>query len=325
MTIATARAHPNIAFIKYWGNANDALKLPENPSISMNLADLHTTTTVEWTELEKEDVLTINGERQQDQPLLRVSKHLERIRALAGIDERAIVSSINNFPTGAGIASSASAFAALTVAASSAAGLHLSQDRLSSEARMGSGSAARSVPGGFVVWHMGREHLSSFAESIAPADHWDLVDVIAVVDRSHKQVGSHDGHALASTSDLHAARLAGAQSRYNECVEAIRTRSFDGLAAVIELDSNLMHSVMMTSHPALMYWRPGTLEVMHCVYELRTSGVKVAYTVDAGPNVHLITLRDTVGPVTKRLKATSHVAQIITSGVGEGASVLSLE
>lgn len=319
---ATATAHPNIAFIKYWGNLDDRLRLPMNPSLSMNLAGLFTKTTVTWDASLDTDQLYLNGQQQAGIPQQRVSKYLDAIRPYLNIQAPALVISENNFPTGVGIASSASAFAALAVAAAAAAGKTLSERELSILARLGSGSASRSVPGGFVEWHSSTAHEGSFAASIAPADWWELVDLIAVVDTTHKAVGSTEGHPSAKTSDLQNARVAGAYERLRRCKQAILERDFASLTEVVEHDSNLMHAVMMTSQPPLFYWLPGTLEVMQAVRNLRAQGSQVCYTLDAGPNVHCICVREDAEHVRTLLQSLSKVRDILEAGPGGPAAVV---
>ncbi|MFN8563089.1 MAG: diphosphomevalonate decarboxylase [Anaerolineae bacterium] len=310
---ATAIAHPNIAFIKYWGNRDDDLRLPANPSISMNLDGLYTETTVTWSEKLIADTLTLNGTLETGAACDRVAAHLNILRQRLPVTQYAAVESRNNFPTGAGIASSAAAFAALTVAAVSAAGVEMSERELTTLARMGSGSAARSVPGGFVEWRTGASHKESFAESFAPADHWDIVDVIAVVSRAHKQVGSTAGHRSAATSDLQGARIAGAEDRFETCKRTILDRDFTAFAEVVEHDSNLMHAVMMTSRPPLFYWLPPTLTIMEQVRRWRAEGLQVCYTLDAGPNVHCICVRKDAQRVSAKLNAMSDVLAVYTT------------
>ena len=183
---ATALAHPNIALIKYWGNRDEALRLPASGSLSMNLAELETVTTVTFSPELSEDVVYLGGEPQADPTRQRVSAHLDLVRRPAGLKLRARVDSRNNFPMGAGLASSASGFAALTLAGAAAAGLSLSEPALSALARRGSGSACRSIPGGFVEWQAGTDADDSFAFSIAPPQHWALVDLIAIVSQAPK-------------------------------------------------------------------------------------------------------------------------------------------
>lgn len=321
-TSATAIAHPNIAFIKYWGNRDDALRIPANGSISMNLDGLETRTTVEFSPTLSNDTLHLNGRKSGAVATQRVSGVLDRIRSLASSDTRARVTSENNFPTGSGIASSASAFAALAVAAGAAAGLNLDEPSLSRLARSGSGSASRSVPGGFVEWHPGKSDSSSFAESIAPQDHWDILDLIVIVSRGHKKTGSTGGHQLAPTSPLQATRVSAAPVRLNQCRDALIRKDFAALATVIELDSNLMHSVMMTSTPPLFYWEPATLAVIKRVTALRATGLEVAYTIDAGPNVHVITTTTAAKRARRELSQVPGVVEVLKARPGGPARLL---
>lgn len=322
MTTASALAHPNIAFIKYWGNRDDALRLPANGSISMNLEGLFTRTTVSFQPSLPFDELIINGREATGKGLERVSALLDLVRARAGIRDRAEVISENNFPSGAGIASSASAFAALALAASRAAGLDLSEAELSRLARRGSGSACRSIPGGFVEWRAGTGDEDSFAVSIAPPGHWDLADCIALVHAGHKKTGSTEGHALAGTSPLQAARVADAPRRLDLCRAAILHRDFDALANVIELDSDMMHAVMQTSSPPLLYWHAATVEVFHAVREWRAAGLPCAYTVDAGPNVHVICPREVQEETARRLRQIPGVREVLPARVGGAARIV---
>lgn len=319
---ATVRAHPNIAFIKYWGNRDDRLRLPANPSISMNLNGLYTQTTVIWDEDLPGDSFHFNGAEEAGRGLERVSAHLDIIRERLGTASSARVVSANNFPTGAGIASSASAFAALTLAAVTAAGAALDERELTTLARLGSGSAARSIPAGFVEWHTGDTHEDSYAESVAAPDYWDIVDVIAVVSAEHKTVGSYQGHHSAATSDLQAARVAGAEERLRVCREAILSRDFATFAEVVERDSNLMHAVMMTSRPPLFYWQPATLAVMEQVRRWRAQGLNVCYTLDAGPNVHCICVRSDAAEVSEGLQNLSEVIEVRTAQAGGAAQII---
>ena len=316
---ATAIAHPNIAFIKYWGNQNNTLRIPSNSSLSMNLGGLHTTTTVRFDPDLPSDTLTLNDRPVSGTPLTRVTDLLERIRRMAEREDRAAVTSANNFPTGSGIASSASAFAALAMAGSAAAGLKLDEQELSVLARTGSGSAARSIPEGFVEWQTGTGHRSSFAFSIAPPDFWPLVDLIAVISRDHKAIGSTSGHALAEFSPLQDARVADAPRRLASCRRAILDRDFEQFAEVVEHDSNIMHAVMQTSSPALLYWLPPTVAVMHAVSSWRKAGLPACYTIDAGPNVHVICLASEAGKIIRLLEDIPGVQRVLKATPGGAA------
>jgi diphosphomevalonate decarboxylase len=313
---ATAIGSANIALIKYWGNRDHALRLPSNSSLSMNLAALTTTTTVEFRPDFQADTVTIDGAEARGAAYRRVVAHLDLVRELARINARASVISQNNFPAGTGLASSASAFAALTVAACTAAGLDLSTNELSRLARRGSGSACRSVPGGFVLWDACDEDACSFGRMMAPADHWDLRDVIAIVESAHKATGSTEGHALADTSPLQAARVASTPARLERCQAAVISRDFPALAEVIEQDALAMHAVMMTSTPSLVYWRPATLAVVQAVRTWRNAGWAVAFTIDAGPNVHCICPAEVAPQVESLIRSLPGIEQVLTSEVG---------
>jgi diphosphomevalonate decarboxylase len=356
---AAAVAFSNIAFIKYWGNRDEKLRLPVNGSISMNLAGLETRTVVRFrdtsnklrvkskkeegtrnelretsnedegrrnkireTRNEKQkDTLTINGQVVGGAGLQRVTDLLDIVREMAEMDLRAEVNSESNFPTGAGIASSAAAFAALALATSKAAGLELGEAELSRLARRGSGSACRSIPGGFVEWRVGTGEADSYAFSIAPPEHWELADCIAIVSNEHKPTGSTAGHALAGTSPYQPSRVADAPRRLGICRNAILQRDFTALAEIIELDSDMMHAVMMTSRPALFYWQPGTLAIMQAIREARRQGLPAAYTIDAGPNVHVITEASAEAQVAGLLRSLAEVREVRVARVG-GPAIL---
>jgi diphosphomevalonate decarboxylase len=231
--------------------------------------------------------------------------------------------SASDFPIGAGLASSASAFAALTVAAARAAGLSLTPTELSRLARHGSGSACRSIFGGFVEWLPGADDRTSFAAPLAGADHWALADLIAIVSGEAKPIGSSEGHRLAPTSPLQAARVATANSRIEKCRGAVLRKDFALLAAVVELDSHMMHAVMQTSTPPLLYWSAASITVMTAVRDWRLAGLDIAYTLDAGPNVHCLCPAAEVDLVSERLLSLPGVIQVLQAGVGAEARLLS--
>jgi diphosphomevalonate decarboxylase len=314
---ATAIAHPNIAFIKYWGLEDETLSIPANDSISMNIAPLFTQTTVIFDARINEDTLRLNGESITGSGLLRVQRFLDRIRMLTGEQLFAQVESTNNFPIGSGLASSASGFAALALASTTALGLALTERELSSLAHYGSGSACRSIPGGFVEWQTDPLTNNSYAVSIAPADHWSLVDCIAILSTAHKPISSEEGMRRANTSPLQEARVQDAERRLNLCRAAILDRDFEAFANVVELDSNMMHAVMMTSDPPLFYWQPQSLAIMKAVRDWQTEGLPVTYTLDAGPNVHVICLQELAHEITSRLRAIPSVMDVL-QGVPAG-------
>jgi diphosphomevalonate decarboxylase len=321
---ATAVACANIALIKYWGNRDHQLRLPANSSLSMNMAGLTTTTTVEFDPSLKSDVLILGGREIVGAGRDRVSRFLDHVREKTSEVSRlfARVDSRNEFPSGTGLASSASGFAALALAASTAAGLQLNESELSRLARLGSGSACRSIPGGFVEWDMGIDDATSLAHSIAPADHWDVRDVIAIIDFTHKSIGSTEGHAVADTSPLQAARVASTPDRLAQARSAVLNRDFAALAEVVELDSLMMHAVMITSSPTLMYWQPATLAVMQAVVKWRNAGLPACTTIDAGPNVHVLCLAAASAEVERRVRSIDGVREVIVTRLGGPAKLV---
>lgn len=325
MSIATVRVGSNIAFIKYWGVADATLNIPLSNSISMTLADAHTTTTVAWDEIGvlERDLFVLDGVTQSAERSRRLIRHLDILRGLAGVTWRAWVTSENNFPTASGIASSASGFAALTVAGCAALGLELDNTRLSAIARRSSGSASRSLFGGYVEWVQGSSDEDSVAVPLHGPEHWDLRDVVAVVSGEEKKLSSADGHLLAASSPLLDGRIAHVDGWLEEVRAAIAGRDMQRLGPIIELDALAMHAVMMTSAPSLLYWQPGTLEILHAVRRWRDEdGLPVYFTIDAGPNVHVICEAEHGPEVETRLAALGSVERVIASRPGPGPQLL---
>lgn len=334
-SIATAVAPANIAFIKYWGMQDRARILPYNGSISMNLDRCLTTTTVHFDPALDDDevTLTLYGREPQQATggqRTRVTAHLDRLRALAGVNTRAHVTSENNFPSDAGIASSAAAFAALTLAGVTALGLHVDERELTRLTRLsGSGSAARSIPTGFVEWRIPDEPFEpehwdrdSYAFSLAPPQHWALADVVAVVDAGAKKIGSAENHQLATTSPYFAVRLREIPERLAATRDAIARRDLELLGETMEADAVSMHVVCMTSNPASFYWNAGTMQVIHAVRGWRGTGLQAYYTIDAGPNVHVICAEADRAEVERRLNELPEVQFTIANGVGTGARII---
>ncbi|MFQ5944764.1 MAG: diphosphomevalonate decarboxylase [Anaerolineae bacterium] len=316
---STAVAGANIALIKYWGNRDEALRLPMNGSIALTLDRLTTITTVSFDGDLERDVIHLDGVEPHHEANARVVAHLDRIRRLAGQERGARVISRSNFPSGAGLAASASGFAALTLAATSALGLDLEERELTSLARLGSGSAARSMLGGFVEWVAGSRHEDSYAYQLAPPDHWALCDCVAVVGETRKPVGSADGHRLAATSPLHAARVRQAEADIEPMRRAIQARDLPELGSLMERDALSMHGVMMTSDPSLLYWMPGTVAVMAAVRRWRAEGPGAWFTIDAGPNVHVFVSEDEADEAAGRLRRIEGVRRVIQARPGERA------
>jgi diphosphomevalonate decarboxylase len=321
---ATAVAGANIAFIKYWGARDLERAIPVNPSISMTLRACHTRSTVEHLPGEHVDRITFAG---PGEPLAepdetfrrRVSRHLDALRGALETDGAFRVATRNSFPAAAGMASSASGFAALTVAVVQALGLTRSPRDLSILARLsGSGSAARSVLGGYVQWPEAPGSEDCAAAPLAPASHWDLRDVVAVVASGPKPVSSRDGHRRAATSPYFEGRQAALPARLEAAREAIRDRDLSHLGPVVEEDAVDLHIIAMSSRPPIFYWHPGTVRVLEVVRRLRDEGVAAWSTMDAGPNVHVLCGPEHEERVAARLGDLPEVTAIYRDGVGEG-------
>jgi len=315
---ATSVAPSNIAFIKYWGKRDEDLKIPLNGSISMNLSNLLTTTTVEFNPDFKKDLIIINDQEEGDEGS-RVIKHLDRIRKLAKIKHKAKVISKNNFPTGTGLSSSASGFAALTLAASKAADLSLSEKELSILARQGSGSACRSIPDGFVEWLDGNTNETSYAVSIFPPDYWDIVDVVAVVSKDKKEISTTEGQKLAKSSPFFPARLSKIKDKIKLMKKHIQEKNFTLFGELVEQEALELHAIMLTSIPSLVYWLPGTLKVMHAVKRWRQEGLQVYFTVNTGQDIHLICQKKDAEKVVNKAKEIPDVTQTIINYPSNGA------
>ncbi len=318
----SAVARANIAFIKYWGNLNDDLRLAMNGSISMTLDMLRTVTTVELSPALAEDEIEVDGVEPFPGAKARIVAHLDRLRTLAGKPLKARVASVNDFPTGVGLASSASGFAALTLAAAAAFEMGLEDRELSALARLGSGSATRSIWGGYVEWVAGTEHEESFASQMAPPEHWEICDCIALVSTETKAVASSEGHKLAKSSPLYSARLSQVKEDLDRVREAILSRDFESLGSVAEREALSLHAIMMTSQPSLLYWTPATVRVIKEVRNWREEGRSVYFTIDAGPNLHLLTLPSGVEEIERALGKVEGVKQVIVCRPGQGAGLI---
>jgi len=327
---AIACAHPNLALVKYWGQRDAALNLPANGSLSLNLSGATTTTRVTFDTELVEDEVVINSEPADVVAHARVVAHLDRVRDLAGSTSRAQVISSNDFPANAGVASSAAAFAALSLAATHALGLELDERRLSILARKGSGSACRSIPGGFVEWVAGEDDASSYAFSLAPADFWDLRVVTVAWPGMRKRYSSLQGHRAAPTSPFYAARLAGIAHTLTEVRTALLTRDFAALGRAAEREAASLHAIAMTSTVAaypwlsgLLYVAPETLRLVQAVQSWREAGLQVYATLDAGPSVHLLCLDEDEAAVRAAVAAAlADPHRVIISRPGRGAWVL---
>lgn len=322
---ASARAFANIALVKYWGKRDSRLNLPCTGSLSLTLSPLATRTTVRFDPSLAADTLTLNGDAADARATGRVSRLLDLMRAEAGVQTHAAVTSVNDFPTAAGLASSASAFAALVKAADAALGLGADISKLSVWARRGSGSAARSLFGGFCEMLPGEraDGLDAHAVPLFDADHWPLSVVIAVITSRQKEVASTDGMDLtARTSPFFPAWCAEVPPDLAAARAAIAARDFTALAAVAERSCLRMHASALAADPGVLYWLGATVDTFQAVRRWRAQeGLPVLFTIDAGPNVKVFCPPDAAPQIAQRLRDLPGVEDIITCSPGAAASL----
>ncbi|MDH4124158.1 MAG: diphosphomevalonate decarboxylase [Gammaproteobacteria bacterium] len=316
---ASAIAQPNIAVIKYWGKRDLARNLPAVGSISVTLSTLYTEMQVEIDTALAGDVLLVNAEENRSM-LARVS---DCVDIIAGIDRPAVrVSSKSNFPIAAGIASSASAFAALVVAAAAAFGLSIPRNRLAQLAGRASGSAARSMLGGFVELENDTDNIR--VGSLLSAADWPLEILIAITAPGPKPVSSGDAMEISRrTSPFYDLWIEQQAADLAEARAAIRQRDLQRLGAIAEHNCLKMHSVMWGSRPPMIYWNSATIACMQTIRELQARGVAVFFTIDAGPQLKAICAAADVMTVRTALLATDGVLELMQSGIGEGARLVS--
>jgi len=311
----TAIAQPNIALIKYWGKRDVERNLPAVGSISVTLRELYTRMQVEFDASLDHDVLTVNG-RPEEKMLPRLSACLDSVAGTAR--PRARIASICNFPIAAGLASSASSFAALTVAGAHASGRTMAADVLANLAGRASGSAARSLLGGFV--ELENREDAVVVQSLCTSAEWPLQVVVAITESGPKAIGSTEAMEISRKTSPFYAKWVDQQAHDLDIARAaIADRDFEKLAAVAEHNCLKMHSVMWASRPPLVYWNAATMRCMQAVRHLQGQGIGVFFTIDAGPQVKAVCLPEHVGDVEAALQATAGVADIMTTGLGSGA------
>ena len=317
---SSAIAHSNIALIKYWGRSRDHdpnLNIPSNDSISMTklgLSDdihLQTRTTIDFSDIYEEDTAILEGEVLTERRLERILRVVNPLRKIANIGYKFKMMSENDFPTQAGLASSASGFAALAIAAADALGIDFSKEEISTIARLGSGSAARSIHGGFVYWNKGNSHETSFARQICGSDEFDMSVVIAIIHEGKKDVTSDVGHESAYTSPFDRVRISKSQEQAKDIEKAILDDDFSEVGKISEENCKYMHAVMMTSNPPLFYWHPNTLKLIKSIQRIRKESLECYFTIDAGPNVHCLCRHKDIYELEKKLEEMECVDKTI--------------
>ena len=314
---ATVVAHANIALAKYWGKSDVARNLPAVPSLSLTLSGMRTTTEVSFLPELERDELWLSGAPQAGKPLERASKLLSEVRALGKLQTFARVRSHNDFPTASGLASSASGFAALALAAVQASELPVSIERVSALARAASASAARSLFGGYVELGASAEA----AARVAPPEHWPLCMLVAVTSEAAKDTGSTDGmQHTARTSPYYPVWVSDSPRLFAEVKSAVLAKDFERLAPAVEQSALMMHASMLAAAPALIYFRPATLAVIEAVRAERRKGVAACFTIDAGPHVKVLCTAEAAPELRRLLSELPGVLRVLESGPGPDAA-----
>ena len=325
---AKALAHPNIALIKYWGKADlNHYNEPAVASLSITLDTLVTETRVTFSDDLQCDQLILNGQ-EDERKLIRISGNLDKLRELAGVNTRCRVETKNNFPTGAGLASSASGFAALVAAVNRALGLNLGKREQSMFARSMSGSAARSIYGGFAKIALSETSTEQnafgrcFAEPIVGAEHWPLEVCVGIISEEEKAVGSTEGMERSRlTSPYYDEWILGNNQDVERAERFVRARDFEQLAEISEFSCLKMHALAMASRPGLLYWKGPTVDAMHCIRAMRSQGTPVFFTIDAGPQIKAICAPGYGAQVAEALSELGGVQKVIRCGLGAGVRV----
>jgi len=321
---ATCIAHPDIAFIKYWGKKDEKIRIPKNNSISMILSKFKSTCTVEFDKNLKKDQIFFKKEKQvTKRGLQRIKKVLNRVRKKAKENLKAKIVTQNNFPKGVGIASSGSGLSAVTMAAASAMGLNLTKKELSILARLASGTACRCVQDGFVEWKKGVSHNSSYSHQLFSPDWWKIADVVAIVSKKMKKTSSTSGHNLAKTSPFYQERLKNLPKKIKDIKKAIKNKNFSLFGSILEKEALNFHAICLTSNPPLLYWNPTTLAIMRKVQQWRNAEhVEAYFSLDAGPTAHIICQKKDAHRIKNKLKTIKGITKVSINYPSKGARII---
>lgn len=323
---ASAKAHTNIALIKYWGKRDESLILPTNNSLSLTLDGFYTTTTVEFREDLSQDIFFLDDKRISGVQYDRVRNFLDLIRKSTKQKHiYAQVHSVNEVPTAAGFASSASGFAALAAAATQALGMQLTDAELSRVTRLGSGSACRSIYGGFAEWQQGvaSDGSDSYAVPVAAVDHWDIRVAAVVVNAQMKKVSSREGmKRTVDTSPFFDSWVNSIPTDLEQIKQGIMDRDFEKVGHIAEANCLKMHATTLGANPPFTYWTDATMAVMQAVQALRENGIPAFFTIDAGPNVKVLYLPENETIIQTKLRDIPGVTNVILSRSGQGISYI---
>lgn len=315
----TARAHTNIALIKYWGKADEKLRLPLMSSLSMTLDSFYSDTSISASE---ENEFYLDGEKQSGQSAKRVFRYLNLLQERFGLSGNLCVKSFNHVPTAAGLASSSSAFAALAAAFCAFYDLEVDKRELSRLARIGSGSASRSIFGGFSVWQKGHNDATSYAYPLDENPDMDMYLLAVELNKNKKKLSSTKGMKDAQTSPFFTPWIKRNDLELEQMIQAIKEKNFTKIGGLAELNANEMHAINLTAQPEFTYFEPDTIRAIKLIENLRKQGIECYYTIDAGPNVKILTQLRNVKDIEKIFLSEFNNVSIIKSGFGSGVSIL---
>lgn len=318
---ANVRAHTNIALIKYWGKANKKLKTPLMSSLSMTLDAFYTDTKFIHNSSLNKNSFYLNNIEQNPEQSKRVVEYIEYLQKIFNVNDNFEIHSYNHVPTAAGLASSASAFAALAGAFAKSYNLDLAPSQLSRLARLGSGSATRSIFGGFVKWVKGND-MSSIAIPIDEHPDWNLHMLAIEVNTKQKKISSSKGMLLAQSSPFYKPWLERNNLEITEIEQAIQDKNFSKLGELAELSANEMHSINLTATPSFTYFEPTTIQLINLVHDLRKQGIECYYTIDAGPNVKILTLKENIKVIANTVQNRLDNVKIVDASFGPGLTYL---
>lgn len=329
MIAKTAVAHPNKALVIYWGNENDELRLPTRSSLSVTLQGiqhpLDYIVTLRAGRSVSHDRVYIDGTEDTGEIQSHFIRHLDIMREYTGFKGKVEVFTRKSFPVGSGLAGSAASASAMAEAFAGLIERNSDRRLVSIMARQGSGSAARSVYGGFVMWRKGNDNATSFAEQLFDENHWDLRNVIALVSSAPKKVSSFEGMRISKQTcpeSLYSTFNRVADLHIEEMKSAITEMDIRKLGTFYETENHLFRKVCVESKPSLDYWMKPTHDIFEKVSALRKEGVPVYAGTDAGPNVHILTLASHVERVLESFKGMEGVQELVHCRVGEGSHLI---
>lgn len=319
----TARAHTNIALVKYWGKRDAKLILPQTDSLSLTLDPFYTDTSVEFDPALTHDQLFIDGQAVPTDKMGKVERVMDTVRDWSKQKQFARIESINHVPMSAGLASSASAFAALAAASAKASGLKLSRRDLSRLARRGSGSATRSIFGGLVQWHRGEDDQSSYAEPIMEKLDFGLEMIAILVDTAAKKISSRGGMQLTvETSPFYPAWKTVVKHDMANMLNAISHRDIPTIGHIAQENALRMHALTLSADHGFTYFDGDTLRAIHLIDDLQAEGINCYYTMDAGPNVKVLYDQRDRNLILKRLGQVFAADRLVVASAGPGVSYL---